>query len=416
MKKKWINLLLFGSITICCTAQTAGYKYYSKLDTIQTSGFYNIEVTPELSAHLKIDYSDIRIINGSNKWVPHVLHAPAYERTDIGLIKDMKFTITENSGVNTVLLIESGQKISNNIGLVITNTAAERFCTLSGSNDKMNWFVINDSVLLSPAPAENTTENISRINFPATSYRFYKVIIQNKNKDPFNIKGVVEYATASRYAKALNKLIENPAGAIQQKDSGGISYIKVKQQLPYQFDNISLQLSGVKYYNRKVDLYIPYAENHSFSNPGQLLQSFTISNNSALQFNVPLSKAAVYYLLINNEDNLPLTVKEVKTAISNHYITAYLEKENSYKLIVDNEAAVMPNYDLAKLNSKMPDSIPYLQFGKIIAFAESISPVTTEKNNNWILWVSIAAALLILLFFTYKMFKEVDKRKQHDHL
>ena len=416
MKKKWINFLLLSLITICCTAQTGGFKFYCKLDSVKTSGFYNIELTPELTAHLKTDHSDLRIVNDSGKWIPHVLHAPAYEKTDIGLIKDLKFTITENSGVNTVLLIESGQKISNNIGLVITNTAAERFCTLSGSNDKMNWFVINDSVLLSPAPAENTTENISRINFPATSYRFYKVIIRNKNKDPFNIKGVVEYAAASNITNTLHKLIQNPVGEIQQKDSGKISYIKVTQQLPYQFDNISLQLSGVKYYNRQVDLYIPYAANHSFSNPGQLLQSFTVSNNNTLQFNVSLTKAAVYYLLINNEDNLPLNVKEVKTAISNHYISAYLENGSNYTLIMDNEAAVKPDYDLAKLNNKIPDSIPYLQFGKIIAFAESISPVTTEKNNNWILWVSIAAALLILLFFTYKMFKEVDKRKQHDHL
>lgn len=411
MKKKWINFLLFSSITICCTAQTEGYKFYSQLDSVRTAGFHNIELTPELTAHLKTDYSDLRIVNEARKWIPHVLHAPAYERTDIGLIWDLKYSITENSGLNTVLVIESVEKISDNIGLIISNTAAERFCTLSGSIDKMNWFVINDSVLLSPAPAENATENISRINFPATSYRFYKVIIRNKSKDPFNIKGVVEYATASRYAKALNKLIENPAGAIQQKDSGKISYIKVRQQLPYQFDHISLQLSAVKYYNRKVDLYIPYSEKHSFSNPGQLLQSFTVSNNSSLQFNVPLIKAAVYYLLIYNEDNLPLTVKEVKTAISYHYITAYLEKGNNYKLILDNKAAVMPNYDLAKLNSKMPDSISFLQVGKIIPAEENKLITTPAKNNKWILWVSIAAALLILLFFTYKMFKEVEKRK-----
>ena len=415
MKKKWINFLLLSLITICCTAQTGGFKFYCKLDSVKTSGFYNIELTPELTAHLKTDHSDLRIVNDSGKWIPHVLHAPAYEKTDIGLIKDLKFTITENSGVNTVLIIESGQRISDNIGFIITNTAAERFCTLSGSNDKNNWFVINDSVLLSPVPAENETENISGINFPSNNYRFYKVTIRNKNKDPFNIKGVVEYASAKEITNPLNKLIENPLGAIQQKDSGKISYIKVSQQLPYQFDNISLQLSGVKYYNRKIDLYVPYSDNSSISNPGQLLQSFTISNNSTLQFKVPLTKAAVYFLFINNEDNLPLTVNKVKTAISNHYITAYLENGINYKMIMDNEAAIMPNYDLAKLNSKMPDSISYLQVGKIMPVENNLA-TTPSKNNKWILWVTIAAALLILLFFTYKMFKEVDKRKQHDHL
>lgn len=411
MKKKWINLLLYSSITVCCTAQTGGYKFFSKLDSVKTPGFYNIELTPELTARLKTDYSDLRIVNDAGKWIPHVLHAPAYERTDMGLIMNLRFSITENSGINTVLVIESGEKISNNIGLIITNTAAERFCTLSGTNDKKNWFVINDSILLSPVPAENETENISRINFPPNSYRFYKVIIHNKNKDPFNIKGVVEYASAAKITNTPDKLIQNPVAAIQQKDSGKISYIKISQQLPYQFDHISLQLAGVKYYSRQVDIYIPYAENHSISRPGQLLQSFTISNNSTLQFKVPLSKAAVYYLLINNEDNLPLTVKEIKTAISQHYITAYLENGSNYKLIMDNESASLPDYDLQKLNSKIPDSIPFLYFDKIMAAAENKLQETATKNNNWILWVSITAALLILLFFTYKMLKEVDKRK-----
>jgi hypothetical protein len=42
---------------------------------------------------------------------------------------------------------------------------------------------------------------------------------------------------------------------------------------------------------------------------------------------------------------------------------------------------------------------------------EAKPPVVTEKNNNWIFWVAIGTALLILLFFTYKMLTEVDKRK-----
>lgn len=410
MKKKWINILLFGLIPVCCAAQTGGYKFYSRLDTVQTSGFYNIELTPELSAHVKTDYSDLRIVNESGKWIPHILHAPAYEKTNHDVAWDLKFSITENPKANTGILIESTQNISSNIGLIITNTAAERFCTLSGSDDKKNWFTINDSIALNPVPSETGSENTFRIDFPPTSYRFYKVVIHNNNKDPFNIKGVVEYSGAG-ITNPMRQLNENPVAAIQQKDSGKISYIKIIQQQHYQFDYISLQLSGVKYYNRKVDLFIPYADNHSFANPGQLLQSLTVSNNSTLKFTVPLTKASVLYLLINNEDNLPLTVKEVKTACSKHYITAYLDSGSNYSLIMDNGDAVMANYDLSKLNSKLPDSIPYLQFDKITALTEKILPGKPEKKNNWLLWSSIAAALLILLFLTSKMLREVDKKK-----
>jgi len=411
MKKKWISFLLFNMIAVCCAAQTEGYKFYSKLDSVKASGFYNIEITPELSAHLKTDYSDVRIVNEGGKWIPHILHAPAYERTNHTLVWDLKFVIVENSEANTVIIIEKGESISSNIGLVITNTAAERFCTLSGSNDKNNWFVINDSILLNPVPGDSATENIFSISFPPNNYTFYKLVIHNNNKYPFNIKGVVKEGPVEYRPDLSGKFLDNPVTSILQKDSGKISYIKITQQQPYHFDNISLQLSGVKYYNRKVDLYIPYPDDHSFANPGQVLRSFTVSNNSTLKFNIPLTKAPALYLLINNEDNLPLTVKEVKTFCSNHYVTAYLDSGNNYTLIMDNEDAVMANYDLSELSSKLPGSVPFLQFGKITAFPENILPVKTEKKNNWLLWSSIVAALLILLFFTYKMLKEVDKRK-----
>lgn len=400
--------MLFGLISFYCSAQTEGYKFYAPLDSVKKSGFYNIGVTPELNARLKTDYSDLRIINGNNKWVPHILHVPHNEYTGTAISMDLKFSIPENASANTEVLIEKAQSTMSSFGLLISNTAAERFCTLSGSNDKSNWFVINDSILLQPTPEADATENIININFPPSSYSFYKIVIHNKNKDPFNIKSVVQNTGIT---SPLRKIIDNPLTSLQQRDSGKITYIKISQQHPYQFDNISLQLSGVKYYKRSVQLYIPYADKHSFSSPGQLLESFTISNNSTLEFKIPLSKALVFYLLISNEDNLPLTVKEVKTSYSNHYITAYLDSGNNYSIIMSNEDAVMPNYDLSGLNNKISDSIPYLLFGKITAFPETGLPAKPEKKNNLLLWSSIVAALLILLFFTYKMLKEVDKKK-----
>ncbi|MFZ1369222.1 MAG: hypothetical protein WAR78_02505 [Ferruginibacter sp.] len=412
MKKKWFNGLLSLLITVSGTAQTAGYTFYSRSDTVISAGFYNIALTPGITAHCKTDYSDIRIVNEAGKWIPHILHTPAHKTTNHELMMDMEFSVTENSGTNTIIIIDAVQKTANNMGLVISNTAAERFCTLSGTNDKKNWFVINDSILLNPVAAQHATENIFRINFPQTSYTFYKIVIHNNNKDPFNIKGVVTYTPAPEMANPLHKLNENPETVIQQKDSGKITYIKITQQLPFHFDHIRLQVDGIKYYNRKVELYIPYTANSSFADPGQPVQSFTVSNNSTLQFNVPLSNAPVFYVLINNEDNQPLTVKAIKTACSNHYITAYLDSGSNYKLIMGNAGALLPNYDLGKLNSSIPDSISFLPFGKITAFSENTPPANTTDNNKWILWTAIAAALLILLFFSYKMLTEVDKQKK----
>lgn len=76
MRKKTINILLLLLISTCTHAQTQGYKYSATLDTVSTAGFYNIALSPMLTAHLKTDLSDIRVINEEGKWVPHVVRIP----------------------------------------------------------------------------------------------------------------------------------------------------------------------------------------------------------------------------------------------------------------------------------------------------------------------------------------------------
>jgi len=412
MKKKWINCLLFALTPFYCLAQTAGFTFSTRLDSVKTSGFYNIEVTPELGAHIKTDYSDIRITNAQGKWIPHRLYIPAYEQTSHTAIMDLHFSLTENSKANTTLIIEQGASatIMSNIVLTLSNTAAARTCVLSGSDDKQNWFIINDSIGIAPVADARGSVNQFFLYFPPSSYKYFRLVIHNNNKDPFDIKDVGYSAVIGEAPNSPAREIINPMPAIQQKDSGRISYVRVTQQQPYQFERIRLQLTGVPYFTRRVELYISGNEKHSFASPGILSHSFTVSNNSSPEFNVPLSKANTFYLLIYNEDNLPLTVKGISSSLYSRYLVTYLEKDSSYSLVMDNAAAVQPDYDLPQFKNRS-DSFAYIHFANIEVIPANKQPAAAVQNNNWILWSSIAAALLILLFFTWKMLKEVDKRK-----
>jgi hypothetical protein len=416
MRKKWSNILLLCMITFCCNAQTGGYKFYSLLDSVKTSGFYNIEITPGLSSKINTQYSDLRIANASGKWVPHVLRRPAVEMSNDPINRELKFTKVEKLHSSTSLVIESGQPVISNLGLMIRNTSAERFCTISGSDDQQHWFVINDSVMLSALPGENAVTSILKINFPSSNYRFFKLVILNRDKDPLDIMQVFSTGPADLPTAPSFKLIKNPACSIEQKDSGKTSYIKIMQQAPYHFDKIDIKISGVKYFSRKADLYIPSTSDHSFANPGQLWQSFSISNNSTLQYKLQTSNASVFYLAIHNEDNLPLKITAVSTAADYRYITAYLEPAEQYQLLMSNSSATPPDYDLTNSTAKISDSVPFISFGKIIAISETTPVTQSSKNNQWMLWAAIIAVLIILLLFTKKMIAEVNKRKQDDSI
>ena len=415
MKTRLINFLLCMLFLNNCFAQTEGYHFYSNLDTIKTSGFYNVVLSPQINSHIKTDYSDVRLIDNNNKWVPHIFHAPFNEISREMVTTNLNFTIVESNKTNTVLLIDAVQQL-NNMTVLIKNTTVEKFGSLSGSNDKQNWFVINDSVLLYPEPSEKNTESVLNIHFPQINYSNLKLVINNRNKDPFNIlalstKGV---AAGFLFSSFSDSILQNPSGILLQKDSGKQSFIKIIQLKKFHFSQINIKAEGLKYYNRQVDLYVAENNNSSFKNPGKFIQSFVISNNNNLQFNLPLQNANVFYLVVKNEDNPALQIKEVSTGVGYRYITAYLKKDNSYKIILDNAEAVLPNYDITNDYPTIKDSVAILGSGNILAYEnKEVTKNNSANNKTLLIWLAVIATLLVLLFFTITMVKEVNKKKDN---
>ncbi|HMG83216.1 MAG TPA: hypothetical protein VK559_09295 [Ferruginibacter sp.] len=409
MKQKLVKLILFFiGVPVLSFAQTDGYKYFCPLDSVKASGFYNIVLSPALNAYLKTDYSDLRVVNDSGKWVPHILRDPNSELGGEAVSAEMKIIQLQNSTVASTLIIENEQDTAiSEFTVKFKTTIVKRFCTLTGSNDNKNWFIINDSILIDPTQIDRGSSQFT-INFPACNYKYYKLVINNKGKDPFNIMAVYTPYLLSgpdpRYI--VHPLVENPACRVAQKDSNKISYIKVTQNKAYHFGEISMAVSGIKYFYRTVDLYIPDSSNSSFANPGQLVTSFVISNNSSLRYFIKQTNAIVFYLLIHNEDNPPLKVDQVKTSSRYRVITTYLEKGNNYRLFLGNTTASYPDYDLSQLKFNR-DSITTINTGKISSVEIAEKKESGLKNNNWWIWPCILAIIIALSLLTFKLSSEL---------
>ena len=411
INKKLINFLFFISVSLPTFAQKDGYNFYTNLDSIKKSGFYNIVLSPAINAKLKTDYSDVRIINNANKWIPHVFHSPGNEISRNAIQFNLKFSLQESNKTKTTIIINATKPI-NNIELLIKNTSVQKFCTLSGSNDNNNWFIISDSILLNPIPSEKSTVSNLKINFVESNYTNFKLVIYNRNKDPYNVLAILQNATIiGFFSNFMDSSWRNPVTTLVQKDSGKFSYIKINQQKTFHFNEINIKAEGIKYYNRNVDLYISDNKTNSFTIPGRFIQSFSIANNSKLELKLPTQNAPTFYLTIHNEDNPALQINEVNTTLSYCYITAYLEKDNDYKLIMGNEQATLPNYDITKDYPNVKNSVTLVNTGKIFAY-KNIEEIKTDSytNSKWIIWAAIIFTLLILLFFTKSMITEVNKK------
>ena len=410
MKRKQYNILLLLLIAACtATAQTIGYHNTAAINPVKESGLYNITLSPAVTALIKTDYNDLRIVNEAGKWVPHLLRTFIKENATDEVAVSLPFLKKEDSFKNTELKITSDSSGISNLFLQMKNTAAERYCTLTGSDDGSNWYSINDSILLKQAILNNENIAGAHLYFPTTNYKYYSVLIFNKGKSPFNITGVQTIGTANN--TPLRSLLQNPATSIFQQDSSKYSFIKVTQTAAYHFNEIQLKIITAKYFYRNVDLYIPSVANHSFSNPGKLFGSFIVTNNSTLQFKFPVVSAPVFYLIINNKDNLPVKIAAVNTFNTHFIATAYLEKGNKYALIMGNTAATAPNYDLNEISITPAAALPEATFGKII-YIDQPAVDTAKKNSIWVIWLAIISAGIVLCFFTYKLVKDMNNEKK----
>jgi len=414
MKKKLFSFCIAMTATACLFAQTDGYRYAAAIDTISKDGFYNIVLTPEINAHVKKDYSDLRIVNDSGVWIPYLVRIPNSEFTFEDVFWERKIIRKTINSQLTELIIEGSAKPTSNLIINIKNAAVDRYCTLTGSDNMTDWFIINDSINIKPEAT--LKENISsfKISFPPVAYRYFKVSINNVAKEPLNILSASISGTVDGTGVPINHPdMENPACIIHQKDSAKSSFIQVTQKAHYHFETIALKVSGAKYFNRSASVYIPLSGNHSFSNPGSLLTTITISNNSTLAYNIPVCNADTFYVVIQNDDNPPLYVEQVKTLVNYKVATAYLDASKKYRLLLDNNKATTANFDLQLKDIANKETVPAVNIGKIELINQEQNKTPDKTDNSFaMLWIMIALGAVVLGFFTYRLVKELNNKKE----
>ncbi len=397
------------ALLLSLLANAQQFQYRSNLDTVTSSGFYAIPIKPELSSHLKTDFSDFRIVDGKGQWVPHLIR---FTIPDISGSKtiNLKMTSTQMHGTNTVIVIENLEKnLLSDFILRLKNAAAERMSSLSGSEDNKNWFIIADSLLVSNPDFYNRDENSKLISFPPTQYNYYKLTIRNDRKDPLNVVSISAPTSALRNSEDL--VFQNPAPIISRVDSGKLTLIKVAYDKPYQFDQISFGVTSPAFYDRAAKILLEVRPGLVNTWQGNSLTEIKLSSSNPHNRDLPLVKTKTFYIMISNQDNPPLEINAVNTFQRIKQAIAYLEKNKSYHLILDNPESTQPEYDLQQFDKDIPVKLPTLRPGQLTALNNPVlSP--SKKIGDWWIWATIGGVILILAYLTWGLTKDMNKKKE----
>lgn len=211
-----------------------------------------------------------------------------------------------------------------------------------------------------------------------------------------------------------------PGGAMTKLDSNDKhSYITLKYIEAYQVDWLAFTVRSPVFYKREAQIAAEGAQ------PGEWTWITNIVIDPRhLRFRIPVVKTRRLRIDIANADNAPLTIDRVAGFQAARYLLTYLQADSVYQVLAGNPQAAAPEYDLKYFTdslNKMPQMLVpgHVEPARIpvqpVAAAEG-SKAVTGRSSGLLLWSSLLAVLLLLIYFSIRMVRAIAQRETYDRI
>src|SRR5438128_1955913 len=140
MQAKKNNIFFIVSLLFYITATAQKFTVKANLQPVTATGFYSINIMPELSSLTATDFSDLRVADEQEQFLPYIIQTkqPSFFTRNYIKLPIIKNELTDSG--RSVLVIENpGQEKIAGIALLIRNAAVTRMAAISGSDDMRRW-------------------------------------------------------------------------------------------------------------------------------------------------------------------------------------------------------------------------------------------------------------------------------------
>lgn len=368
---------------------------------------WNRLVLPDaLFEKISSNFDDIRIYGITAK--RDTIEAPYFIRVKSG----------QNSNTNIAFKIINKTKINdsyfftfevplreqiNHIKLQFEQKNFDWLIHLEGSHSQNEWFTILEQNRILSIKNEHTNFQYTQLVFPDTQFRFYRIRIDSKEKPELHAAFVSqqEITPATYKNHTLKKLDVAHNKSSKQTEID----FELSMAVPVSFIHVDV--------SHDFDFYRPigimYVKDSTKTEKGWIynyrnLTSSTINSIEKNDFTFSSTIAKKFRIVIENQDNQPLSISSISVKGFEHELVARLDGSLTYFLVYGNKSAKQAHYDLAYFIDKIPDEMNTLMIGKeeLITKPEVQVKEPLFVNQAW-LWVILLAIVLILGWFTLKM-------------
>ncbi|MEM9001206.1 MAG: DUF3999 family protein [Bacteroidota bacterium] len=401
-------LLLFIMVRSFSYGQMKEYLYQRELKGI-TDQWHKVTLPNALFGKTAQDLTDLRIFGlteGNDTIEAPYLLRTSKEKISSKEVASKTINVSYNDkGYYFTFEIPAKEPI-NQIKLDFMQENFDWRITLEGSQDQKEWFTVVGNYRILSIKNNQTDFQFTKLAFPSSKYRFYRVFIDSKEKPELSVVRITQNdSTEGSYRKyGVKKFNVRENTKTQQTE------IDVELQLPVRISHIHIAISDTFDYYRPVT--IKYLADSLKTEQGWKYNFSTLTNgtinslekNEFHSISTTVQKLKIY---IENQENRPLTIDTIELKGYIHELIARFTDRATYHLTYGKERATRPNYDIVRFTDNIPETLIALDLGDELTIKKEQAPVTEPlfKNKTW-LWAVMTATIVLLGWFSVKMIRK----------
>ena len=388
-----------------------GQSLKGAIERVEEKGFHRILIAPEVRSASNENFDFLRIYDDEKKEIPYVVDfnkdyffSNRYQSLRISDQKQFKDSVSYY-----IINVVQNMKYCSELSLKIANTGLTKEYNISGSDDGIHWFgLVMNSMLYDLNDFQNTYVR-KTVSFPNNSYKFLKIEFIDKNSMPIKLLEVGYFIGDEKIEPTT--VLEVFKHKIIEDKTNKKTIIKFSADNLYTVDGIAFNFKNSRFF-RKASVFIK--ETKSVKKKSEIYRksvaTFNLDSNSANSFKWESFQAKDFEIEIENLDNEPLEIKEIKLLQNQIYLITDLDVSKNYEIVVDSTLS-KPQYDLEKF---LPNDLSQLNVIRISNF-KKISLNKSSKTQQfwqtkWFLWTAIVVAGLIIAYFAFGLLKEIEKK------
>lgn len=413
MNHQIFNLMKIKFVLYCLFVFAFGFSQTHKasISDVKKDGFHKITISPEIRSASKDNLDFFRILDKNKKEVPYVV-VDNEKRSSFyfNKIENVKKTTIQDSITSYIVPLNyNTMKHCSELSFLISNTNLEKKYRISGSYNQIDWFGLVSNQYLTDLNNENGTTVEKIISFPMNNYDFLKIDFFDKNSLPINVIDIgfnrgeqktflVQYVEDFHYKINEDKMSKKTIITFSSDDFQRVDGVSFEVRTKLYSRNASLFLNSTRKVKKRTE------------NVKQEISSFTLNSNSINTFQLNGFFEKVFTIEIDNKDNQPLEISNIKVLQNTISIVADLKANEKYEVIIDT-ILTQPQYDLANFTQKFNSDLPLATITNL----QKLDPKSKEDTDKafWqkpiFLWSSILIALGLLAYFVFSMLKDVEK-------